>query len=82
MVTKINISIKEELLHEMDHAAKESHVSRSALLAEAIQHFLKEKEEIKAMERRKKAGAEIDMIREKLGSWDATAEVLKWRQLH
>lgn len=82
MVVKINVSFAKELIEEMDRAAKEAHISRSALLAEAVQHFLREKEEIKALERRKKAAAEIDMVREKLGDWDATGEVLKWRQLH
>ena len=36
MVTKINISIKAELLQEMDQAAREANISRSALIAQAL----------------------------------------------
>ncbi|MBI4330272.1 MAG: ribbon-helix-helix protein, CopG family [Chloroflexi bacterium] len=36
MVTKINISLRKELLESADRAAREGHASRSAFIAQAI----------------------------------------------
>lgn len=82
MVVKINVSILEGLLRELDKAAAEAKLSRSALLAEAVRHYLEEKEEERRLEKRRQAAQEIDRIREQVGPWDATAEVLKWRDRH
>ena len=82
MVTKINISIKEELLQKMDQAAREAHVTRSALIAQAVEHLMAEKEREKRKEKMQKAAETMDRFREKFGNWDATSEVLKWRELH
>jgi metal-responsive CopG/Arc/MetJ family transcriptional regulator len=82
MVVKINVSIPKELLEKFDKAAREARSSRSALLSRAVVHFLEEIEEEKAKERQQQAAKEIDRIRESVEPWDATAEVLKWRDLH
>lgn len=82
MVVKINVSLPEEVLKELDFAAHESHTSRSAFLARAVKHFLEEKEEEKQQEHRRQAAQEIDRLREEFGPWDGTAEVLKWRNRH
>jgi metal-responsive CopG/Arc/MetJ family transcriptional regulator len=82
MVVKINVSIREELLEKLDKAAEEAKSSRSALLAEAIERLLREKEECKDLAKRRRAAGRIDQLREKFGPWDGTAEVLKWRDLH
>ena len=82
MVTKINISIKAELLQEMDQAAREANISRSALIAQAVEHLIVEKEQEKRKEKMQKAAEAMDRFREKFGDWDATSEVLKWRELH
>ena len=82
MVVKINISMPKDMLEELDRAARESHTSRSAFLAQAVKHYLNEKEEERQMEKRHKAAAEIDRLREKFGGWDGTVEVLKWRDRH
>jgi len=82
LVTKINISIREEVLDELDKAAGEAGTSRSAFIAQAVEHFLQEKEKERIKEKRRKAAEGIDKLREKLGDWDATGEILKWRQLH
>jgi metal-responsive CopG/Arc/MetJ family transcriptional regulator len=82
MVVKINISISKEILDKLDEAAKEAKTSRSALLSEAVLKYLEEKQEEKEYISRKKASDEIDRIRETIGPWDGTAEVLKWRDLH
>ncbi len=82
MVVKINVSMPKEMLEKLDEAARESKISRSALLSQAVKHFLEEKEEEKVRERQRWAAKEIDRIRESVPSWDGTAEVLKWRDKH
>jgi len=82
MGVKINVSISEDILKELDEAAHEAKTSRSAFMTKAVKHFLEEKKEEKLRERRRQAVREIDLIREKVGPWDATAEVLKWRDKH
>jgi metal-responsive CopG/Arc/MetJ family transcriptional regulator len=82
MVVKVNVSFPEEILASLDEAAREAHSSRSALLSQAVKHFLDEKAEEKKLETRRRAAEEIDRIREEIGPWDGTAEILKWRDLH
>ncbi|MBI4329903.1 MAG: hypothetical protein HY673_01320 [Chloroflexi bacterium] len=82
MVTKINVSISKEILQKADLAAREEHTSRSAFIVRAVEHFLQEKENERAQERRRKAAEGMDRIRGKLGAWDATGKILKWRELH
>ena len=82
MVIKVNISMPEKVLKELDKAANEANTSRSAFLTEAVKHYLEEKEEEKERERRLKAAKTIDRLREEFGPWDGTAEVLKWRDRH
>jgi metal-responsive CopG/Arc/MetJ family transcriptional regulator len=82
MVVKINVSMPQDVLEKLDAAARDSKTSRSSLLTKAVKRFLEEKEEERQMERRHKAAERIIKIAEKIGPWDATAEVLKWRELH
>jgi metal-responsive CopG/Arc/MetJ family transcriptional regulator len=82
MVVKINVSIPEETLEKLDAAAREAGSSRSALLSQAVKHYLEEKEAEKLKERQRKAAEDIDRIRESVPAWDGTAEVLKWRDRH
>ncbi|OGO36952.1 MAG: hypothetical protein A2147_09750 [Chloroflexi bacterium RBG_16_57_8] len=82
MVVKINVSIAEDILKQIDEAAREAGTSRSAFLVRAAKHYLEESEEERRREQRRWAGREIDRIREQAPPWDATAEVLKWRDLH
>ena len=82
MGVKINVSISEETLKKLDGAVREAKTSRSAFLAKAVEHFLEEKEQEKLWEQRKKAAERIDEIAKIIGPWDATAEVLKWRDRH
>jgi metal-responsive CopG/Arc/MetJ family transcriptional regulator len=81
-MAKINVSLPEDVLQELDKAARESRSTRSAFLAQAVKHYLEEKEEEQRRERRRKAAETIDRVREAAGPWDATAEVLKWRDRH
>jgi|WetSurMetagenome_2_1015567.scaffolds.fasta_scaffold743205_2 metal-responsive CopG/Arc/MetJ family transcriptional regulator len=82
MVVKINMSMPEEGLEKLDEAARESKSSRSALLSQAVKTFLEEKEAEQKRERQITAVKEIDRIMESIPPWDATAEVLKWRDKH
>lgn len=78
-MAKINVSMPENVLQELDKAARRASTSRSALLSEAVRKYLKDLEEQRDRERRRQAAASIDRFREKFGGWDGTAEVLKWR---
>jgi metal-responsive CopG/Arc/MetJ family transcriptional regulator len=82
MVEKVNICLPKEVLEKLDEAAKEAKSSRSALLSQAVKHFLEEKEEQKRRERQMLAVRSIRKIAEKIGPWDGTAEILKWRDSH
>ncbi len=82
MVVKVNVSLPENVLKELDEAARQFHVSRSAFLTQAVQHFLEAKDAERRMEQRRRAAAEMDRIREEYGGWDGAAEIIKWRDLH
>ncbi len=82
MVMKLNVSIPEDVVRDMDQAAREAGTTRSAFLTQAVKHYLQEKEEERLHQRRLRAAEAIDRIREEFGPWDGTAEVLKWREKH
>ncbi|OGO22810.1 MAG: hypothetical protein A2Z28_00030 [Chloroflexi bacterium RBG_16_51_9] len=79
---KVNVSLSQEILLELDKAARESQTSRSAFLAQAVSHYLQERDEEQRLQERKQAAAAIDKFRNKFGGWDGTGEVLKWRDRH
>ncbi|MBI2861065.1 MAG: ribbon-helix-helix protein, CopG family [Chloroflexi bacterium] len=79
---KINISLSQEILEELDRAAMEVRASRSAFLARAVRHYLDEKHEEQRREKRNRAAATMDRFREEFGGWDGTKEVLGWRERH
>jgi metal-responsive CopG/Arc/MetJ family transcriptional regulator len=79
---KVNVSLSQEILRELDKAARESQTSRSAFLAKAVRHYLDERDEEQKLEKRKQAAAAMDYFREEFGGWDGTGEVLKWRDRH
>ncbi len=78
MFKKISITMPEDIVRRLDEAARETKCSRSALLTLAVKCYLEEK----IQERQRKASKEIDRIRESVEPWDATGEVLKWRDHH
>jgi len=81
-LAKINVSLPQDVLTELDKAARDSRTSRSAFLAEAVKRYLQQKEEEQNRETRRQAAAAIDRFRKKHGGWDGTAEVLRWRDRH
>ena len=81
-MVKINVSLPDSVLKELDRAAKASRTSRSAFLVEAVKRYLEEKEKQWEMNRRRKAANSINRFREEFGGWDGTAEIIKWRDMH
>lgn len=78
-MAKINVSLPDGVLGMLDEAARESRTTRSGLLAWAVKHYLKTKEEEQLRERRRQAASSIHKVAEEIGPWDGTTEVLKWR---
>ena len=81
-MAKVNVSLPGALLERLDEAARETHTSRSAFLAEAVERYLQDRAEEKLRGQRRRAARDIDRIREEFGPWDGTAEILKWRDMH
>ena len=81
-MVKINVSLPDSVLKELDRAAKASRTSRSAFLVEAVKRYLEEKEKQREMNRRRKAADAINRFREEFGGWDGTTEIIKWRDMH
>ena len=82
-VTKINISIPQEVLDEIDRVSKEENLSRSELLRLAFKIYLdvlKEgRREKKKQKRIEKAIQVQDEIRDAIGDVDLIKELRKWR---
>jgi metal-responsive CopG/Arc/MetJ family transcriptional regulator len=82
-MAKINISLPDEFLKEIDKLKGEENVSRSEFLREAVRTYGKMLEERKLEEKRRKNILESiriqDSLRKKSGSWDGVKEIRKWR---
>jgi metal-responsive CopG/Arc/MetJ family transcriptional regulator len=82
-MVRINTVFQEDILEEIDRIAKEKGKSRSRLLRDAAQNYIKQYQIQKAeeMKRKKiKTSMEVqDRIREKSGKWDSVSELRKWR---
>lgn len=81
-MAKINVSMPEEILKELDKAAGEASTTRSAFMVQAVQHALQEREEEKKRQKRRQAADKIIKLADEIGPWNGAAEVLKWRQKH
>lgn len=83
-MVRINAVLREDIVEGIDQIAKESGESRSSLLRKAAQKLIKEYQQQKAEEiRRKKTARAVqvqDRLRKKAGKWDAVAELRKWRE--
>ena len=82
-VAKINISIPQEVLNEIDRVSKEEKKTRSELLRMAFKVYL---EVLKEDRREKKKQISIekaiqnqDIIRDAIGNIDLIKELRKWR---
>jgi len=83
-MVRINAVLREDIVEGIDQIAKESGESRSSLLRKAAQKLIKEYQQQKAEEiRRKKTARAVqiqDRLRKKAGKWDAVGELRKWRE--
>lgn len=83
-MAKINISISEDILEVIEKKRREKHLTRSAFLRNAFKSYLHILEQEKE-EEEKKAGIERaiklqDEIRKKIGKWDSTQALRRWRE--
>ncbi|MFO7773366.1 MAG: type II toxin-antitoxin system HicB family antitoxin [Dehalococcoidia bacterium] len=80
---KINITLPEEELREVDAFARKQGNTRSGFILRALHFFMKQKE--REEEERKRRGemteaiSEIKQLKEKAGEWDGVSEIRKWR---
>ena len=82
-MARVNIFLKDELLHEINAEAKEVKTNRSALIQTALQEFLQAKRKKREEEERRKemreASEEMDRLAKELGHWDGQAIIRKFR---
>jgi metal-responsive CopG/Arc/MetJ family transcriptional regulator len=82
-MVKVNISLSQEILDEIDKVSEEENMYRSELLRKAFQTYVEVLEENKK-EQKKRKGIEKavklqDEIREKIGTLDLITDLRKWR---
>jgi metal-responsive CopG/Arc/MetJ family transcriptional regulator len=80
---RINAILSDELVQALDTIAQEEKKSRSQLLREGAEKVIVEYERKWEEKRRRakmqQAMAVQDRLRQKSGTWDAVAEIRKWR---
>jgi metal-responsive CopG/Arc/MetJ family transcriptional regulator len=83
-MVRINTVFQEDIIEEIDRIAREKGKSRSRLLREAAQTFIKEYQRQKAEQIKKKKiqnSMEVqDRLRAKSGKWDPIRELRRWRE--
>lgn len=81
---KINITLPEEELKEVDTFVQKQGDTRSGVIQQALRFFIEQKErdeeERKRREEMIKAISGIKHLREKSGKWDGVSEIRKWRE--
>lgn len=84
MDARVNITMPEEFLKEVDRLAKEEHLTRSALIRESVEAYIvKKNEELAEKERRErmqKAAKLQDALAKKTGKWDTVQVVRRIRE--
>lgn len=84
-MAKINVSMPDALLEDVDALAAEKHASRSGFVAEATARYVAElREERAEAERRERIHKAIEGARrigEGMGKWDSTAAI-RWDRDH
>ena len=80
---KVNITLPEDELSQIDRYTKEEGTTRSGLILRALRSYIKRKEEETAEKMRRvaiqRASSDIRKLRVKAGKWDGVAEIRKWR---
>lgn len=84
IMPKINISLSQDILDEMDRVGREENLTRSELLRRAFSTYVEllavQKEEVK---KRREISAAVkiqDEIRRALGAVDLTKDLRSWRE--
>jgi len=81
---KINITLPNDFLREIDKTAKEEHLSRSEFIRKAVRTYweaCKQKAAEKKRAQNIREAMEIqDKLRKKAGKWNGVAEIRKWRE--
>lgn len=81
---KINITLPEEELKEVDAFVQRQGDTRSGVVQQALRSFIEQKERDEEERKRRgemiKAISGIKQLREKSGEWDGVAEIRKWRE--
>ncbi|TET13807.1 MAG: ribbon-helix-helix protein, CopG family [Actinobacteria bacterium] len=81
---RINLSIDEKELQELDYMSGKVNISRSKLIREAIQLYKKEFDkknmENRRIEKIKNAIRIQDSLRKYSKGWDGVSEIRKWRE--
>jgi post-segregation antitoxin (ccd killing protein) len=82
-MARLNVFLKDKLLHEISAEAKHEGVNRSALIQSALEEYLEAKRKRREEEERRKkmreASRRIDELAKELGHWDATAIIRRFR---
>jgi metal-responsive CopG/Arc/MetJ family transcriptional regulator len=82
-MAKINVSMPDALLQEVDALAADADTSRSGFVAEAtanyVAHILHERAETERRERIERAISDARRIGERVGEWDSTAAIRRER---
>lgn len=83
-MVRVNLSIGEKELRELDRIREKENISRSKLIREAIVLYKKEFEKIDLENRRiekiKNAIRIQDDLRKYSKGWDGVSEIRKWRE--
>lgn len=81
--TKINITLSEEELSQIDDFAERRSSTRSSFIREAVKSYMErartEEEEKRRRKRMQEAALDIRKLRKKAGDWDGVSEIRKWR---
>ncbi|MCY4614313.1 MAG: hypothetical protein OXB94_11940 [Nitrospira sp.] len=82
-MARINVMIPEDILQDVDHAATEEKLTRSALLQKAARRYLEakrlEQEALERKHRMQKAAAKMDKLANKFGKWDGVGTIRQFR---
>jgi len=81
---RINITLPEDELREVDAFIQKQGDTRSGLIQQALRFFIEQKERERIEKEKQKgmmeAASEIKQLREKSGDWDGVAEIRRWRE--
>jgi len=82
-MARVNVMVRDDVLKEIDQAAAEEKLSRSALLQKAARQYLdgqrREKEASERKQRMEKAAAAMDRLADKFGKWDGVGAIRRFR---